>query len=340
MSHQDVLFVGSVPLSSTEEVFKACASAVGGHAWAYPDGEVGPRQMWILGLGDLAFSKHPDLVRLDTQMPWGAYALRDGIERISFDDVYPYTDFALESYRTFTQLREAGDIPAGARFQVSLPTPHAAIVSYFVDRGVWPLVIEAWAHAMRTGYERMLEEIPGEDLVIQLDYCTELSEVLGDPEMPSQPEGTREELLDRWTGRAYVESMTAGLPDTVTLGYHICLGTWPSWPRNPQDDLSFVVELANRLIDSTPRRIDFLHLPAMADADASYFAPLRDLTRGPKPFLGIECGDGAAALRRRAVAARVHVEDFGIAHFCGYGREDAERIGSLLDDLAADAEAL
>jgi hypothetical protein len=289
----------------------------------------------------MAFSRHPDLVRLpDVPVPWGAYAVRDGVEHLSFDEIYPYADFALESYATFRRLRDRGEIPAGSRFQVSLPTPHAAIISYFVDRGAWPRVLEAWAAAMRRGYERMLAEIPAEDLVIQLDYCTELSEILGDPELPSRPEGTQEERLERFTGRAYVESMTCGLPETVMLGYHICLGTWPSWPRNPQTDLSLVVELANRLIASTPRRVDFLHLPAMADAGEAFFAPLRDLTPGPKPFLGIECRDGADALRRRADAARVHVEDFGIAHFCGYGREDAERIDTLLADLAAGAQTL
>lgn len=341
MSARDVLFVGSVPMDSGEAVFQHCAAAVGEHAFAFPDGELGARQMWVLGLGDLVFSKHPDLVRLpDVPVPWGAYALRDGVQEISFDDVYPYADFALESYATFRRLRDAGEIPAGSRFQVSLPTPHAAIISYFVDRAVWPMVLEAWAAAMRRGYERMLAEIPAEDLVIQLDYCTELSEILGDPEMPTQPAGTREERLETYTGRAYVEAMASELPDAVTLGYHICLGTWPSWPRNPQDDLTFVVELANRLIASTPRRVDFLHLPAMADADEAFFAPLRDLTPGPKPFLGIECRDGADALQRRAAAARVHVADFGIAHFCGYGREDAERIDALLADLAVGAQAL
>ena len=78
----------------------------------------------------------------------------------------------------------------------------------------------------------------------------------------------------------------------------------------------------------------------MTDADESYFAQLRELVVGPKVFLGLECRDGARGLRRRTEAAQQHRSDFGIAHFCGYGREYADQVDDLLADLAAGAEAL
>jgi hypothetical protein len=337
----DVLFVGSVPGDSVEQVMRRCARAVGERAFAFPDGELGPRQMWIGALGPLVYSRHPELERLpDGYLPFGTYGVRDGVEQVSFDDLYPYADCAIESYATFTRLRDAGELPAGARFQVSLPTPHAAIVSHFADVGRWPMLLGAWARAMQRGYEAILREIPAEDLVIQLDYCTEFADICGTwggggPDGPPQ-----EERIRRHTDASYLAPLSEGLPETVTLGYHVCLGAFPDWPMSPQQDLSLVVEVANRLIANTPRRVDFLHLPVMDDADKAYFAPLHELTPGPKVFLGLECRDGADALRRRSTAASVHVSDFGVAHFCGYGREDAERVDDYLADLAAGADAL
>jgi len=336
-----VLFVGSVPGESTEDVLRRCARAVGGRAFAFPDGELGPRQMWIGALGELAYSKHPDLERLpDTALPFGSYAVRTA--DVSFDDVYPYADQAIESYETFRRLRDTGEIPDGARFQVSLPTAHAAVVAYFPDVERWPELFAAWSKAMRAGFDRMLAEIPAEDLVVQLDYCTEFTDIAGvmDDTTDFNLVRSQDERIHAHTDPGYLASMTANLPDEVKLGYHVCLGTWPQWPVAPQEDLGLVVEVANRLVANTPRRVDFLHLPSMADAEESYFAPLRGLTAGPRVFLGLECRDGADGLRRRSAAARAHMADFGIAHFCGYGREDAHRIDELLGDLAAGADAL
>lgn len=344
MSHGDVFFVGSIPGDDAEAVFRRCATLVGERTFAFPDGEFGPRQMWCGGLGEMIYADHPQLERLpeDGYLPFGAYEPRAGVAEVSFDEQYPYTRYALESHRTFRRLRDAGELPAGARFQVSLPTSHAAIGSHFSEPSRRRGLIDAWARAMRRGYDDMLAEIPAEDLAVQLDYCLEFVDIHGDtPEEASlAPGASQAEKIRAYTEPRYVAPMSESLPEQVALGYHICAGTFPKWPLSELEDLSLVVAIANALIESTPRRVDFLHLPVMAEADASYFAPLRDLTPGPKVFLGLECRDGADALRRRSEAARQHVEDFGIAHFCGYGREYADQVDELLADLAAGADAL
>src|SRR4029453_6052845 len=43
-----VLLVGSVPLRSTEEVFKVMAAELGDRLRQIPDGETGPRSDWIV----------------------------------------------------------------------------------------------------------------------------------------------------------------------------------------------------------------------------------------------------------------------------------------------------
>src|SRR4051794_31898673 len=286
----DVLFVGSVPGEDTEEVLRLCAGAAGSHAFAFPDGEHGPRQMWIGALGELVFSKHPDIELLPepvSYVQFGPYGLRDGVKELSLRELYPYADFALESYETFKQLRESGDVPADARFQVSLPTPYAATRPHFPDREQSLIVMAAWADAMRAGFDRMLSTIPAEDLVIQLDFCVEVSAICATETEPF--DYTEEQALAKYTGAEYTTSMTKNLPEAVGLGYHICVGTFPQWPRVPQKDLTRVVTIANELIENTPHRVDYLHLPIMADADEAYFAPLRNLKPGPKVFLGLEC---------------------------------------------------
>ena len=50
LQESDVFLVGSVPLESAEEVFRVCSEKVGDRVFALPDGELGPRQMWILAL--------------------------------------------------------------------------------------------------------------------------------------------------------------------------------------------------------------------------------------------------------------------------------------------------
>ena len=41
-----------------------------------------------------------------------------------------YADAAIESYAEFRRLREAGTVPDGVRFQVSVPTPFAVVIAW------------------------------------------------------------------------------------------------------------------------------------------------------------------------------------------------------------------
>jgi hypothetical protein len=355
----NAFFVGSIPGTTVEQVMTRCARAAGDEVFAFTDGELGPRQRWAVGLLELLWSKHPDFELVSRgyendpeaskdpgeRRVFDTYKVREGVDprTVSLDDLFPYAAFGIESYATFKRLRDDGVLPAGARFQVSLPTPHAAVVGAILGPADVRVLMKAWAHALRTGYDRLLDEIPAEDLVIQLDYATELADIYAGgmfSEWIGYADGNNTEKLEIYTSREYLASMTENLPETVTFGYHLCLGTYPEWPGNPQPDLGFVVELANRMVENTPRRVDFLHLPGMRDADSDFYAPLRELTPGPKVFMGIECRDGANGLKRRIGIVKEHLDDFGVAHYCGYGREQADTIDKLLADLAEGAGAL
>jgi hypothetical protein len=131
LSTSDVYLVGSVPVASdgSEEVFRLCVGALGDRVFALPDGETGPRRMWIGALGQTTFSRHPDLEDApDLGAPFGGFRVKAGVTTISLQGLLPYADAALASWKAFTQLREAGDIPAGVRLQMSCrpPTPRSA----------------------------------------------------------------------------------------------------------------------------------------------------------------------------------------------------------------------
>jgi hypothetical protein len=105
--------------------------------------------------------------------------------------------------------------------------------------------------------------------------------------------------------------------------------------------MGVAVRLANEAVARAGRRVDYVHLPVMPDADDAYFGPMDGLAIGDtRPFLGIVLDDGLEAFERRARTAHRYLPDFGIASYCGWGREDPARVPTLLADLRASAERL
>lgn len=77
------------------------------------------------------------------------------------------------------------------------------------------------------------------------------------------------------------------------LGFHLCLGTFPTAPVVNPPELSGVVRIPTRWSPMRLGSSTTLHLPVMADASADFFARLTGLEIAePKVFLGMECNDG------------------------------------------------
>ena len=196
MTGSDVLLVGSLPYETAEDAFRAAGSALDGHVGWLPDGEPGPRQMWVGMLLALVFSQHPDIE--ETKAP-PAHAIPETSRRtaasaqsqgpgeelegmwlfrvkpgrnIRFDDL-KYGSFAMESYGVFRRLRDEGAIPPGVRFQMSLPSPHSSIDGCFEDPDQWPDLYAAYIQGIRGEIRKALETIPADDLVIQWDVALE-----------------------------------------------------------------------------------------------------------------------------------------------------------------------
>jgi hypothetical protein len=350
------MIVGSVPLDGPEEVFRACASALSPYLSRYPDGETGSRKYWTFSLASLVYSQHPDLEAVNApasgevhqpgrdasqeewNSSWWTFRLRDGVDSLTFERLH-YTQAAVESYGIFSRLREEGVIPSGARFQVSLPATGSAVMGFFARSEEWPVIYDAYRRAIRAEVARIVEQVPAEDLVIQWDIASEVRDILaGDrPLLPWSPQTSLEEKWRRHLGD--MNELSREIPEEVVLGYHFCFGTWGGWPKSYADDATVVVRLANEAVRRAGRRVDYVHMPVMPDAGDDFFPPLEDLSIGDtKPYLGIVLNDGMEAFERRAKAVARYLPDFGIASYCGWGREAPDDVPALLADLRASCE--
>ena len=350
------MIVGSVPLEGPEEVFRACASALSPYLSAYPDGETGSRKYWTFSLASLVYSRHPDLVAVNApeagevtqpgpeagqeewNRSWWTFRLRDGVDSLTFDHLH-YTAAAVESYGIFARLRDEGVIPAGARFQVSLPATGSAVMGFFANSEEWPVIYDAYRRAIRAEVRQIADQVPHEDLVIQWDIASEVRDILaGDKQLlPWSPKTSVEEKWQRHLGD--MNELSHEIPEDVALGYHFCFGTWGGWPKSVSDDISIHVRLANEAVRRAGRRVDYVHMPVMPDAADDFFPPLEDLAIGDtRPFLGIVLNDGLDAFDRRAKAVARYLSDFGIGSYCGWGREAPEDVPMLLEDLRACCE--
>lgn len=354
------LLVGSVPLPTVDEVFRLCAGELGPFVESYPDGEVDDRINWVYYLVVRTYRNHPDLEvvqegqnadKIQQPKPGASleeraktaitFRLRDGVESLTFDSLH-YSEPAIESYRQFVALRNAGTIRPDARFQVAIPASGSAITSFFAEPSDWPVVHEAYRSAVAREIELILEAIPAEDLVLQYDLAAEVRDLyLGDARaLPWSPERTEEEKWEWYL--ADIAPLAAAVPEEVVLGYHLCFGTWGGWPHTPGvTDVGVCVRLANEIVSRTGRSVDYIHIPILPDCDASFVAPLADLQLGStRPFMGIAYHDGKDGARRRIDLIRTVVEDFGVGWYCGFGRLPAEEVPIILGHVRECAEAL
>jgi hypothetical protein len=329
---RDILLVGSFALPSAEAVFRTVSDVLGDRVGRIPDGETGDRSQWIRWQvfafrDNPAFELDPDLKGSEYQTDF--YVLRPGLagKDVTFGSL-GYAENARASYAIFARLKRDGVVPAGCRFQVSLPTPYNVL-----DRHVAPrdrLKVEgAYERQMLGEIDAMLAAIPREDLAIQWDAAHEIQNLEGAREGWFESMDKEEsELLDR------LVRLGNHLPEGVELGYHLCYGDFQHQHVIQPKDTGLMVRVANRLSRQIGRSIQWIHMPVPRDrSDDAFFAPLKDLLLRPETalYLGvIHHTDGVAGTRKRMEAAKKVVADFGIATECGLGRRPPETLPQLL----------
>ncbi|HET9131736.1 MAG TPA: hypothetical protein VFO86_12345, partial [Terriglobia bacterium] len=222
----------------------------------------------------------------------------------------------------FTKLRRAGVIPAHIRFQVSLPFPSSALnalKSNFIHD--YAIAGPAFEELVIRELNRLTTAIPPDDLAIQWDVCYEVQDIEGVVAWMGNG------AWERFTGP--VSRLARAVPEEALMGYHLCYGTFPDWPMYEARDLALLVRMVNHAVANSGRSVDWVHLAGpkyLRSEDARFFAPLTDLQTGEtRVFLGIVLPlDGIQGLKRRHATASRFLKDFGVAMYCGFGRQPGQ----------------
>jgi hypothetical protein len=329
--NSELLLVGSLPAESTDAALRAGAELFGDLVFALPDGETGPRRAWVGYEREQLVRPNPGVETVKaTESPSGiprhayetpVFKIRDGVAELHWD-TWPRIDDALESYQQFTALRDEGVIPDHLRFQIGLPFPSSALNGFKADwSSDYPVAERAFEDLVARELGRLTSEIPPAELAIQWDVCYEvldLEEVLA---------WTTGDAWERFTGP--VGRLTHLIPEEVLVGYHLCYGTFPEWPMYEARDMGLLVRMANHAVEYSERPVDWLHLAGpryLRSEDDGFFRPLSDLKPGDaRVFLGIVLPlDGLPGLKRRHETASKYLDDFGVAMYCGFGRQPGE----------------
>ena len=339
---EHVHLVGSIGLDTVPEVFHAAGGALGRRLKRLPDGEVGGRRLWVSWQYPLLRSSpylRPDpsgALRKTSGFP--LLCLAEGVtaDEVGFGEL-GYAREARASYLDFCAAREAGDIPAGVRFQVCLPTPMGVIYAFCTARDV--LAIEpAYEAAMIAEVAALCRAIPHHDLSIQWDVCHEMLIVDGRPQDQfPMVAASFDEVLAR------MARIAAPVPDDVELGYHLCYGDFGAKHLMEPVDAGKLVQMANGIAEVVRHRIGYIHTPVPLDrTDDAYYLPLDGLKLDPATelYLGlIHLKDGVDGLRARVEMARRHVRQFGIGTECGIARARKPGLVQQILELYRDGSA-
>ncbi len=335
-SHPVVHMVGSIPLPDAETVFRTLSGAVGPHLARLPDGETGIRKTWIKFLQDVLAESPAIEVAHDLPpfqfVQWDGKVVREiprlrikkGMTPKAADFKTGYADMAIESFAVFDRLQKAGTIPAGVRFQVSIPTPIAPTYNNMVpsDR---PALLPPLTDHFIGEVTKIANALPRDRVAIQWDVCQEVLAWEGYYE--PGPVDFRTECV------GVLAKIGDAVPEPVELGYHLCYGSPADEHMVQPKDAALMVEMTNAVSAAVKRSIQFFHLPVpKGRTDDAYFAPLEKLKLKPGTglYLGLIHHNDQAGDEARLAAARRHARVDGIGTECGMARGDPARLPSML----------
>lgn len=331
-----VHLVGSVPLPDSESVFKTLSRGVGNFLTRLPDGETGIRKSWIRFLQDV-LAQHPAIEVAHDLPPfkftqWDGKVVREiprlRIKKGAIVDAAGfktgYADMAIASFAVFDKLQKGGVIPAGVRFQVSIPSPLAPTYNNILasDR---PGVIPGLTRHFIGEVETIARAIPNERLAIQWDVCQEVL-AWGNYYEPG-PVDFKTETIE------VLRQIGEGVPKEVELGYHLCYGSPADEHMVLPKDAGIMVEMTNRIAAAVKRPIQFFHLPVMKSrTDEAFFAPMRNLhiAADTQLYLGLIHHNDTAGDDARLAAARKATRVDGVGTECGWARGDPTRVESFM----------
>lgn len=331
-----VHFVGSIPLPDSETVFRDLCGAVGSHIARLPDGETGIRKSWIRYLQDV-LTQSP-AIEIAEDVPPFKFTQHDGVvvREIPCLHILPgtkpkaeefdtgYADMARSSWRIFERLQDQGIIPAGVKFQISIPTPIAPAYNNIVPADRPALLPELTRHFIGE-VEKIAATLPNDRIAIQWDVCQEV--LAWEDYYEAGPVDFKTETLEVLT------AIGNAVPAEIELGYHLCYGSPADEHLVLPKDSALMVEMTNAIVAGVNRPIQFIHMPVIKErTDDAFFAPMENLKLGAETelYLGLIHHDDADGDQARLAAAKRYTKVDGIGTECGMARGDAENFPALL----------
>jgi methionine synthase II (cobalamin-independent) len=326
--------VGGLAAPTAADAMTATADVLGRHLRRLTDGETGERAQWIwwqidklTALEGIRVGEphiNPDTGNPDYSV-FPGLVVDDGVTIP--DGALGYAAAATDSYAEFARLRNAGVVPEGVRFQVSVPTPFAVVVAWSSgesQRRLW----QPFKTALFAETAAIQRAIPAGDLAIQWDVAVEIGALEGVftpiPELASFERIVTElvECLEQ-------------VPPPVVRGLHLCYGDYKHRHFVAPTDLGLSVRLANAVAASSP--FDFVHMPVDRENGRAetYFSPLRELAVGDAELaLGvIDYENDSARIDELVTAAGSAGRPFSVATECGMSRLGERGETVTLQDL-------
>lgn len=331
-----VHFVGSVPLATTEEVFRKLCSTLPDQLETIPDGETASRYNFIRWQNSIwpASILSP---YLPSYSPSDSPPSIGDIPRLLKDLRTSYDDVAISSYQTLRTLRDQGIIPPHVKFQVSLPTPanDLMVIDKRYRAGVQPFYEAAIFRAVR----RIQDSIPHEDLAIQWDCALEyawLERAFITPGLERFApwfEPIEEGVIER-----LIRCVKGHVDEDVDMGFHLCYGDFGHQHFVQPKDVGVRVWVLMQVKLNIGRWIDWVHMPVPKGGDdvehLQGLEEVMDLFRGgSRPCLGLVHAGPEDGTRKRIVAAQDVLRDveWSVATECGMGRTPRDELDSILE---------
>ena len=338
----DTHFCGSVPLQSSDEVFRTTMKFLKNKIHRLPDGETGERGSWIkfqfdrLGEQDgieVFMGSLPSTNPVYHNYP--RFRLTKPAAEIEMPPL-GYADPVLASYDVFSGLKQEGVIPEAVRYLVALPTPYGMVAAACLPED--QLEFEPrYEQALMGELERICAGIPHDQLAVQWDIPCEVMMMEKEMTTPFADAELLNELVSR------IVEAGDSIPQEADLGFHYCYGDYLGARFKEPDDLGVCVEIANAVAARLTHHCDFIHLPVPGlSADPAFYAPLNDLALGDTElYLGlVHFKDGLEGTQSRIAAVRQAIPKdlkFGVSTECGMGRYPTEELDNLLQ-IQADAD--
>jgi hypothetical protein len=326
--------VGSLPsgsFSSASDVFVKIQKALFGRLKRIPDGELGERFYYVLWQRERF---HPQTLKHVVMDPNNSNSTPHSTKELAVSPTR-YDEAAIPSYREYCLCQEAGIIPNDVRFQVSLPSP-VEPPSLFVRESYLKDIAPVYEKQMVQALKKMQSEICAEDLAIQWDLAATIALIEQQRgRYKNSPFAWFEDPIDYTISLFRRIAVLVG--PKVEMGFHLCYGDMEHKHFIEPEDLSILVELANRFVEEIHplHPISWFHMPVPKDrVDDMFFEPLKRLTLPPSTqlFLGLlHPNDLDGAKKRIEMARNAFPRGFGISTECGMGRTPEDEGKSIFE---------